>query len=412
MAWIKSKSSGVRYREHPTRKYGAIPDRYYTIFYKLNGKMVQEALGWASEGWDEIDAEGQKKRVNWSEKRAAAVLAELKKNHSLGSGPRTLKEKRAEQEKTHAQLLADGLTVAQFWEQDYQHSLQARIKSSSWKKEVSHFEHRISPLIGNKPLKAVSHEDIEKMVDRMRNEGLTPRTQQYAIGTFFRIWKHAAKRKLVKSGDNPAADIRIERVNNTRLRIVTPNELKDILKLVAASDSAAYEIVMFCAYTGCRFSEAANLTWEYVDLSREAALFYQTKNKDSREVYLAQEIVDFLKRRGPGITGQYVFTKRDGTSHKEPPKSFTTAVKKLGLNKDRGPRDRVTFHSLRHTAATIAARRGVPVKDMQMLFGWKTPSMVFRYAKGNEDLQRQAMKGLAHSLSGEVAKVVPIEDAG
>jgi integrase len=411
MAWIKSKFSGVRYREHPTRKHGAVPDRYYTIFYKLDGRMIQEVLGWASEAWDEVDADGQKKRVNWTEKRVAAVLAELKKNQSLGTGPRTLKEKKIEQAAAQAALLAEGLTVAQFWEQDYRHSLQARIKSSSWKKEVSHFEHRINPLIGNKPLKAVTVEDIERIVDRMRNEKLTPRTQQYAIGTFFRIWKHAAKRKLVKAGDNPAADVRVERVNNTRLRIISPNELKDILAHVAASDIAGYEIVVFCAYTGCRFSEAANLTWEYVDLSREAALFYETKNKDSRQVYLAPEIMAFLKKRAFGITGQRVFTKKDGTAYRDPPKSFTTAVKRLGLNKDRGPRDRVTFHSLRHTAATIAARHGVPVKDMQILFGWKTPAMVFRYAKGNEDIQRQAMKGLAHALSEDSTKIIPLIEA-
>jgi integrase len=256
----------------------------------------------------------------------------------------------------------------------------------------------------------VTPEDIERIKDRMKAEGLTPRTQQYAIGTFFRIWKHAAKRKLVKAGDNPAISVQVERVNNTRLRIVTPKELKDILNYLTVNDPAAYAIVMFCAYTGCRFSEAAALTYEYVDLNRASAIFYQTKNKDSREIYFSSEIVALLQRKGNGATGQHVFTKKDGTPYKEPPSAFSTAVKRLGLNKDRGARDLLTLHSLRHTAASLAARRGVPVKDMQIMFGWKTPSMVFRYAKGNEDLQREAMKGLAHSLSGEVGKIVPIEE--
>jgi integrase len=412
MAWIKSKFSGVRYREHPTRKHGAIPDRYYTIFYKLNGKMVQEALGWASETWDEADVDGNRKRVNWTEKRAAAVLADLKKNHSLGTGARTLKEKRADQAKVQALLIAEGLTVSQFWEQDYLHALQARIKPASFQKEISHYELRIKPLLGDKPLKSIQTEDLERLIDRMKTEATSPRTQQYAVGTFFRIWKHAAKRKLVKAGDNPAAGVHIERINNTRLRVLTPKELKDILTYITALDSSAYALTLFCAYTGCRFSEAANLTWEYVDLSREAALFYQTKNKESREVFLSAELVTLLKQRGIGITGQRVFSKKDGSAYTESPSTFATAVENLGLNNNRGPRDRITFHSLRHTAATIAARRGVPVKDMQLIFGWKTPSMVFRYAKGSEDLQRQAMKGLAHALSEAEGKVISIADAG
>ncbi|WP_081458459.1 tyrosine-type recombinase/integrase [Solidesulfovibrio fructosivorans] len=56
--------------------------------------------------------------------------------------------------------------------------------------------------------------------------------------------------------------------------------------------------------------------------------------------------------------------------------------------------NKATFHNLRHSAATSAARRGVPVKDMQTIFGWKTPSMVSRYAKGSEDMQRRVIKGV------------------
>lgn len=410
MGWIKSKFQGVRYREHAVRKHGLLPDRYYTIFYKLNGKMVQEALGWASESWEE-EVNGEKKRVNWTEKRAAAVLAELQKNQSLGTGPRTLREKRALKEKAQAILKAESLTLAEFWDQDYQHVLKARIKPTSWKKEVSHFKNRIRPAMGGKALTSITSVDVERMVDQMRTDELTPRTQQYAVGTFFRIWKHAAKRKLVKIGDNPATAVPVKQVNNTRLRILSPEELKNILQYLAASDPAAYDITLFCAYTGCRFSEAARLKWEHVDLDRNIALFTDTKNRDSREVHLESELTALLKRRIPGRTGETVFTKQDGFPLNEPPSAFKTAVDKLGLNKDRGPRDRITFHSLRHTAATFAARNHTDVKDMQLIFGWKTPSMVFRYVKGNESARRHAMKGLARTLSGEESKIVPIEKA-
>jgi hypothetical protein len=246
MGWIKSKFQGVRYREHPTRKHGLLPDRYYTIFYKLDGKMVQEALGWSSESWEE-QINGEKKRANWTEKRAAGVLAELQKNQSVGTGPRTLKEKRALKEKAQAILKAESLTLAEFWEQDYQHVLKARIKPTSWKKEVSHFKNRIQPAMGNKALTSITSVDVERMVDQMRVDELTPRTQQYAVGTFFRIWKHAAKRKLVKIGDNPALAVPVKQVNNTRLRILSPEELKNILQHLATSDPAAHDITLFCA---------------------------------------------------------------------------------------------------------------------------------------------------------------------
>jgi integrase len=408
MEWKKSTFQGIRYREHKTRKHGIGPDRYYVIFYKLDGKMIGEALGWASKSWTEEDADGKKRRVNWTEKRASAVLSELKKNQRLGTGPRTLREKRAIQEREIARQKAESITIAEFWGQDYIHSLQGRIKPSSWKKEVIHFEKRIDPLMGNKAMKEITPEDVERMVDQMRADGLTPRTQEYAVGTLFRIWKHAAKRKLVKPGDNPAAGIKLERVNNTRTRVLTPQELNDILEYISDSDPHAYDISVFCAYLGCRFSEAAKLTWEHVDFVHETVFFADTKNRESRELPLEPVLLELLERKGQGQTGEHVFTKNDGSIYLEPPSAFKTAADNLGLNDKRIERDRVSFHTLRHTAATMAAKGGTAVKDMQLLFGWKTPAMVFRYCKGDKDAQRHAMKGLAQSLSGKSAIIIPL----
>jgi hypothetical protein len=78
--WIKTKTIGVRYREHPTRKHGIRKDRYYTIRYKLDGKDKEEALGWESEGWTEM--------------RAAVQLYQLRENRRTGNGEITLADKR------------------------------------------------------------------------------------------------------------------------------------------------------------------------------------------------------------------------------------------------------------------------------------------------------------------------------
>jgi integrase len=397
--WKSSGTRGVRYYEHETRRHGVKKDRYFAIRYQVEGQRREEGLGWASEGW--------------SEAKAAAELADLKKAATTGNGPRTLKEKRANQARELAAQQAERLSLSEFWIQDYLNHLKARLPNkSSWSKEEYHFIKHINPTMGDKSLKKIMPEDVERMLDCMRSRGLSPRTQQYAVGTLYRIWKLAAKRKLVKAGDNPAAGVQLPKVNNTRLRVITPQELKEILAYLAVTDAAAHDITLFCAYVGCRFSEAARLTWEHVDLIRGAALFPETKNREPREIYLVPEIIAMLERRGVGSTGEHVFTKHDGSIHKEPPVAFRTAVKNLRLNEDRGPRDRVSFHTLRHTAATLAARRGVPVKDLQILFGWKTAAMVFRYAKGDEDIQRQAMQGLAHSLAAEPAKIVPLLKGG
>ena len=387
--WKASGTRGIRYYEHEKRKHGVKKDRYYAIRYTVDGKQKEEGLGWASEGMTEEKA---------SYERGKLIEARRK-----GEGPRTLTEKRVIETHKQALLRAEGLTLSEFWEKDYIHNLKSRIKESSWEKEVEHYNNQIKPLMGDKPLKTITNIDVDRMLDDMRADGYSPRSQQYAVGTLFRIWKHAAKRKLVKPGDNPAIGVTLEKVNNTRLRVFTPQELQEILKYLDTSDKAAYDLTLFCAFIGCRFSDAARLTWEHVDFNRDTATFTDTKNKDTRTVYLIPEVVEMLKKRGIGKPGAYVFTMKDGNHYTEPPSAFRTAIEKLNLNEGRGLRDKASFHTLRHTAATFAARRGVPVKDMQIIFGWKTPSMVFRYAKGDEDTQRKAMSGLAESLGrGEI----------
>jgi len=48
--WINNQYQGVRFREHSERKYNRLPDRYFSIKYKKEGKPKEESLGWASTG--------------------------------------------------------------------------------------------------------------------------------------------------------------------------------------------------------------------------------------------------------------------------------------------------------------------------------------------------------------------------
>ena len=68
---------GVRYRKHASRKHGVRLDRYYTLRFSIAGKQVEEALGWASEGW--------------TVEKAQEKLAELRKAKRTGQGPATLR---------------------------------------------------------------------------------------------------------------------------------------------------------------------------------------------------------------------------------------------------------------------------------------------------------------------------------
>src|ERR1700730_3013858 len=106
--WITA-APGIRYRLHPHRKHGARLDRYFTLRFSVDGRQVEEALGWASEGWTVA--------------RAQEELSRRRKAKRSGEGPGTLRkeaearrgaeQRRAEEE---AALARRQKTVADLWD--------------------------------------------------------------------------------------------------------------------------------------------------------------------------------------------------------------------------------------------------------------------------------------------------------
>lgn len=97
--------SGVRFREHPTRKHGAVADRYYTTSYRWQGKTISESIGWASEGWTPSMCFG--------------LLSEIKHNQATGIGPCTMAELRARTDKKRvaeqAEVIRQDAVFADAW---------------------------------------------------------------------------------------------------------------------------------------------------------------------------------------------------------------------------------------------------------------------------------------------------------
>ncbi len=87
-----------------------------------------------------------------------------------------------------------------------------------------------------------------------------------------------------------------------------------------------------------------------------------------------------------------VFPSRVGNVRDEISKVFPKAVAELGLNDNATDhRDKVVFHTLRHTFASWLAQKGVPLHTLAGLMGHKTTIMTQRYAH----LSPEGMKAAA-----------------
>jgi len=140
-----SAGKGIRYKEHPTRKHGKKPDRYWCLQYKLRGRNVNEAVGWWSDGI--------------SQTQCVALLNELRVNQKSGQGPQTLKEMRAlNHERREAETAAreeaahKNRTLAGFWETEYFQQAQLRLSAHSLASQKTIMRSWLKPL-ADRPLK-------------------------------------------------------------------------------------------------------------------------------------------------------------------------------------------------------------------------------------------------------------------
>lgn len=144
--------------------------------------------------------------------------------------------------------------------------------------------------------------------------------------------------------------------------------------LLEASPPHLAAMIKFALATGCRAREITGLEWKRVDLNRGTAWLDKTKNGTPRGVPLNTDAIEVLEEL-LGDHDQYVFTyqgqpiKRAITNH-----AWYTAVKKAGLFDLR-------FHDLRHTWASWHRQAGTTCDELKDLGGWKSRTMVDRYAK-------------------------------
>jgi len=389
-AWISSIYPGVRYREHPTDKHGKKPDCYYAIRYQSGkdseGKPIrkEEGLGWASEGW--------------TEQKAALELAELKQAAKTGKGHTRLSERREEQQKEKEEKARSALTFDEFFDDTYLPLTKGNKSAASNRNEEALYKNWIKPVIGHLPLKDISPLDLERIKKAMKSTTppRAPRTIHYTLAVVRQVF-NIAHRVDKFTGENPVGKVKKPTEDNRRLRFLTHDEAKMILDHLRIRSKQMYHIALLSLHTGMRAGEIFKLTWNDIDLHRGLITVRDTKSGRNRKAFMTSEVKAILSSMEPkkGL----IFKDKHGDQITEVSRTFDRAVEDLGINKgitDR--RDRVVFHSLRHTYASWLVENGTDLYTVKELMGHSTLAMTERYAHLSPNTLQAAVKALDEKM--------------
>lgn len=121
---------------------------------------------------------------------------------------------------------------------------------------------------------------------------------------------------------------------------------------------------------------------------------------------MTQQVKEMLQERSKATSEErqndYVFLNRKGHKVKEISNSFDRVVSATGLNNGiTDPRQKLTFHGLRHTYASWLVESGVSIYVVKEMLGHQSTAMSERYSHIGHNSMRDAVKTLEKSLNKE-----------
>lgn len=260
----------------------------------------------------------------------------------------------------------------------------------------------ILPTLGDLPLDKVGSDQVRAWYNDLGTGQPTQRAHVYAL--LRSIFTHAVEDGRVAV--NPC-HIR-SATSRRRARSIEPATAAD-LKAIEALDSRYALPVLIAGWCGLRSGEVRALRVCDVDLAdgwlkvrqgvtriRGAVIVGRPKTEASvRDVAIPPHLIPMLTAWRKSLATRkpeaYFFPGRNVAS----PMSEKALRYAFGQAKASINRPNMTFHDLRHTAATLAAQNGATTAELMRRLGHTTSSMAMRYQHGSAQRDKQLAAALS-----------------
>jgi integrase len=208
----------------------------------------------------------------------------------------------------------------------------------------------------------------------------SPRSIQYCLAVIRQVFNYAFKHGIF-DGPNPVKKVKSPKVDNKRLRFLTREEAETLLDELKKESKEMWEMALLSLHCGLRASEIFRLTW--IDLAIENGLITakNSKGKKTRYSYMTDQIKEMLRNKKVGKPNDLLYPAPGGNQRREIPRIYESVVRNLKFNEgvtDR--RDKVVFHTLRHTYASWLVQQGVDLYVVKDRLGHSTMAMTERYS--------------------------------
>lgn len=249
---------------------------------------------------------------------------------------------------------------------------------------------------------------VERFIMNRQKEGMHLLTLRKILVSLGQIFSYAVRHKYLDY--NPLSNAERPRsqgaVEEKKIRILTPDEIKAFLDTV--TNQKYYTLFRLAIMSGARQGELLGLMWSDIDWEASQVCiertfnnqaWYEAKTKASkRKIDIGPGMLSELKRWKlacmpnklnlifPNLAGQPMNHNNLVSRH------FNPALKKAGI-------DRIRFHDLRHSFASLLIEQGENLKYIQSQLGHSTPTVTLNvYAHLMKTVNQEAACRLENSV--------------
>jgi len=253
---------------------------------------------------------------------------------------------------------------------------------SSRKKYQQTYNKHISPEFGDVNIFDLDDSYLDKLRALKISENYSIATVQQIIKLCTRICNFGVRRGIYKN--TPFRDVKSFKIENTRLRYLSKDEIEKLLK-ESKDDIVSYLFIQLALSTGARTRSILALQKKNINLENKTITLYDFKRDNTYTGYFtSKELFEFVVNHIKNFNknGYVVSKKGEATDYQ---KIYRIMTKRLSiLNKDLKKEDRpnrAVLHTLRHTFASHLAIKGTPIQEIQKLMNHQDIKQTLKYAK-------------------------------
>ena len=270
-------------------------------------------------------------------------------------------------------------------------------KSKNYIRTVQYSFKMLIESIGEIPLNRLDLRALDKFIT------VTFLRTPSSASLYYRTLKAAFSKAVLWNyiPDNPLKKIKSPKVAKVFPAFISETELRSILE--KTKEEYLRDLFYTGFYTGMRLGELVNMKWSWIDLKESAdggqitvhcTDSFTTKSKKERIIPISQSLRNIFVNRFPKVfsisNDDYVFIRVAGIKLNEDfvSKKFKKAVRAAKLD------EKIHFHTLRHSFASLLVQKGVSLYFVKELLGHEDLATTQIYSH----LQQQNLKDAVNLL--------------